>query len=488
VAITGLTPLRKVAVEEGIGLEYATQMKEEGMKKHMKRVEQVEIIHPNAAGLDIGAQEIYACVPPDRAGETIQVFGTFTPDLQRLADWLENNQVDTVAMESTGVYWIPVFELLEERGFKVYLVNGRHIKHVPGRKSDVQDCQWIQKLHMLGLLTGSFRPEGEICALRAYLRHRADLLQHRASHILHMQKALQQMNIQLAQVLTDMTGETGMSIVRAIISGERDAVKLAQLRNPRCKSSEETIAKALSGNWKAEHLFALKQALELYDFYTTQVSACDAQIQHHYYTMKPQWGGSEHDSKSAISQPSPRKRTARNATPFDVESQMIRLTGIDLTTVDGIGPGLAQTILSEIGTDMSKWPTAKHFASWLGLAPRNDISGGRVLRSRTLPTRNRAGQAFRQAATAVARHSSSALGAFYRRKRSQGGPIFAQAATAHKMARMVYHMLKYRLHYQDIGAEKFGQQQRERDVAALRKRAAKFGFTLIVPEPLHNTG
>src|SRR5258708_1125688 len=259
------------------------------MTKGSQKSERVEVVHPAEAGLDIGAREIFACIPPDRDGETVQVFGTFTPDLSRLADWLSINGVDTVALESTGVYWIPAFEVLEGRGLKVYLVNARHVKHVPGRKSDVQDCQWLQKLHALGLLNASFRPDGEMCALRAYLRHRADLLQHRAAHILHMQKALQQMNIQLTQVLRDITGETGLAIVRAIVSGERDGVKLAQVRDPRCQSSEETIAKALIGTWKDEHLFALKQALALYDFYTQQVAACDAQIEQHYAAMKPRW-------------------------------------------------------------------------------------------------------------------------------------------------------------------------------------------------------
>jgi hypothetical protein len=291
-----------------------------------------------------------------------------------------------------------------------------------------------------------------------------------------MQKALQQMNIQLPQVLDDITGETGMAIVRAIIGGERDSVKLAQLRDYRCKSSEETIAKALTGNWKTEHVFALKQSLELYDFYTGQVSACDAQIEQHYANMKPRW-------KIAPDQPvptSPRRKKSRNR-PFDVEAAIIGLTGVDLAAVDGIGASLAQTILSEIGTDMSKWPTDKHFASWLGLAPHNDISGGKVLRSRTLHTNNRAGQAFRRAATAVAR-SSSAFGAFYRRKRAQGGPLFAQVATAHKIARAVYHLLKHHVQYVDLGAEVYQQKQREREIAALRKKATKLGFTLTPPE------
>src|SRR5579872_1296046 len=234
------------------------------MRKRIKRLEAIEIVHPNAAGLDIGSREIWAAVPPDREGETVKVFSTFTPDLHHLADWLIECGVDTVAMESTGVYWIAAFEILEARGLEVYLVNARHIKNVPGRKSDYADCQWIQKLHTLGMLRASFRPDADMRSLRTYLRHRAQLIQHRAPHVLHMQKALQQMNIQLPQVLTDTTGETGMAILRAIAAGERDSVKLAQLREPKCKFPEETFAKALTGDWQDEHLFVFKQSLTLY--------------------------------------------------------------------------------------------------------------------------------------------------------------------------------------------------------------------------------
>jgi transposase len=453
------------------------------MRKQRKRLEDFEIVHPNAAGLDIGAAEIYGCVPPNRVGETVRHFGTCTPDLKRLADWLVANQVDTVAMESTGVYWIPVFEVLEARGLKVYLVNARHVKHVPGRKSDVQDCQWLQKWHAVGLLSASFRPDAEMCALRAYLRHRATLLANRAAQVLHMPKALHQMNVQLDQVLTDMTGETGMTIVRAIVGGERDGLILAQWRDPHCKSSPETLAKALTGTWKPEHLFVLKQSLELYDVYTQQVATCDAQLEQQYATMRPRWTGATEPLSTAASAQRRRKRKNKNSPPFDVDAALYRLTGVDIAAVGGIGPVLAQTILAEIGTDMSKWATDKHFASWLGLAPHNDISGGGVLRSRTLPTNNRAGQAFRQAAVAVSR-SPTALGAYYRRKRAQGGPQFAQVATAHKIARMVYHLLKYRVQYVEMGAEEFEQKQRERDVVALRKKAAKLGFQLVPPPSL----
>ena len=378
------------------------------------------------------------------------------------------------------MYWIPIFEILEARGLAVYLVNARHIKNVPGRKSDVQDCQWIQRLHALGLLTSSFRPDSEMCALRAYLRQRAQLIQHRSPHVLHIQKALQQMNIQLVQVLRDITGETGMAILRAIVAGQRDSLKLAQLRNPHCKSSQEMIAQALTGNWKEEHLFALKQALELYDFYTQQLAACDVQIQQHFSTMKPRWSTTQ---EGAVPAPTARpQKKNKNSPPAENRDALIRLTGVDLAAVGGLGTSLAQTILSEIGTDMSRWPSAKHFASWLGLAPHNDISGGRVLRSRTLPTNNRAGQAFRQAAAGVAR-GSSAFGAYYRRKRAQGGPQFAQVATAHKIARTVYYLLKHRVQYVELGAEGFEHKQREHDIAALRKKAAKLGFSLTSPQP-----
>ncbi len=444
------------------------------MRKRTKKLDQLALVHPNAAGLDIGSQEIWAAVPPERDKASVKVYGTFTPDLHQLADWLVKCGIDTVALESTGVFWIPVFEILEARGLDVYLVNARHIKNVPGRKSDYRDCQWIQKLHALGLLTKAFRPDSEMCALRTYLRHRAQLIQHRAPHILHIQKALQQMNIQLHHVLSDITGETGMAILRAIVAGERDAMKLAQLRDPGCKSSAETIAKALSGDWKAEHLFALQQSLELYDFYTHQLAVCDAQIQQQFSVMKPR---GDSPTLPADAPPTKRHRRRKNAAPVENREALIRLTGVDVAAVGGIGIALAQTIIAEIGTDMSKWPTAKHFASWLGVAPHNDISGGRVLRSRTLPTNNRAGQAFRQAATSVAR-SPNAFGAYYRRKRAQGGPQFAQVATAHKIARTVYYLLKHHVAYVELGEEAYERKQRDREIAALRKKAAKLGFAL----------
>jgi len=444
----------------------------------IKSLEELKIVHPHAAGLDIGSRDMWACVPAPHTTENVRVFGTFTVDLQALADWLVACGVDTVAMESTGVYWIPVFELLEARGLKVYLVNSWHLKHVPGRKSDVLDCQWIQQLHSLGLLRASFRPDAEMCALRAFLRHRAALLQHRAPHVLHMQKALQQMNVQLPLVLSDIMGETGQKIIRAIVDGERDPLKLAQLRHPSCKSSEDDIAKALTGTWQPEHLFALKQSLELVDFYTHQLAACDAELARQFAAIKPRWDVPAEVPTLPKTKPGSR---SKNQPAYHARAELFRITGVDLVAVEGISASLAPTILTEVGTDMSRFPTEKHFCSWLGLSPHHEISGGKILRNHTLPTDNRAGQAFRQAAACVIR-SDSVFGAFYRRKKAQLGPMQALVATAHKIARAVYHLLKYKTAYQDSGAEAYEQKYKERELAHLRKKAAKLGYTLAATE------
>ena len=432
------------------------------------------LVSLNAAGLDIGHAEIWACVPADRATQAVRKFATYTPDLYALADWLAKCGIETVAMESTGVYWIPVYEILEARGLRVYLVNARHIKHVPGRKSDVQDCQWIQRLHSYGLLNGSFRPEAEMCALRAYLRHRADLIQHRAAHIQHMQKALQQMNVQLTQVLSDITGVTGLAIIRAIVAGERDPRHLARLRNACCAKSEAEIAKALTGNYRPEHVFALKQALALYDAYTEQIRECDHEIERQFSALKP-----THDDDLPPLDTSDKRNThSKNAPSYDSRTLLYQLLGVDLVAVSGLNASTVETIISEIGTDMSRWPTEKPFCSWLGLAPRNDISGGRVLRSRTLKTSNRAGQAFRMAAQAVGR-TQSVFGAFFRRMCAKHGPKKAIVATAHKIARTVYSMLQRRQPFHDIGADEYEERERQREIARLEKRAMKLGLSLV---------
>jgi transposase len=431
-------------------------------------------VNPHAAGLDIGSEEIWACVPEDRDPQPVRSFGTFTPDLYTLAAWLHACRIETVAMESTGVYWIPVYEILEARGFQVHLVNARHLKHVPGRKTDVKDCQWIQYLHTCGLLSASFRPEAEMCALRAYLRHRATLLDYRAAHIQHMQKALQQMNVQLPQVLTDITGTTGLAIIRAIVAGERDPVHLARFRDPRCAHSTEDIAKALTGHYRAEHVFALQQALALYDVYTTQVRECDAEIERQFQAITPVWD----DDLPPLDRQDKALSHSKNAPAYDARSLLYQLTGVDLVAIPGLHASTVQTIIAEIGLDMGKWPTEKAFCAWLGLAPRHEISGGKVLRRSTLKTRNRAGQALRLAAQAAGR-SQSGLGAFYRRMRARLGPKSAIVATAHKIARIIYHLLTHRTAFRDLSPEEYSQQIRAREIAAMRLKAARLGLTLV---------
>lgn len=425
--------------------------------------------------MDIGAHEIWVCVPGQGNTQIVRLFGTYTADLHALGDWLQEHHIQTVAMESTGVYWIPIFEHLETLEFQCCLISSRSIKRVPGRKSDVLDCQWIQTLHSYGLLENSFRPEADLVALRTLLRHRAQLLQHRSPHIQHMQKALLQMNIQLSQAISDVTGQTGQHIIRSIIAGERDPNKLAKLRNYRCKKDEAEIAKALTGTWRDEHLFVLKQALELFDFYTTQLEACDAEIECTYALIRPHWiydGPDEFPKKKNRSHSSNAPKNGNG-----LRRHLIRIAGVDLAAVDGISVSTAQTVISEIGTDMSKWPTVKHFCSWLGLAPKNDITGGKVIRSRTYKTKNRAGQAFRLAASSVTR-ADCAFGAFYRRKKSQIGPAQAIVATAHMIARTVYFMLKNQVQYTHISAKSFDQRYRAQQIRYLHRKAAKLGFHL----------
>jgi transposase len=434
----------------------------------------LEQINLHAAGLDIGSEEIYACVPRERDEQSVRVFPTFTVDLHALAEWLAACQIETVAMESTGVYWIPVYEILESRGFEVYLVNARHVKNVPGRKTDILDCQWIQQLHTYGLLRASFRPPEEICALRALARHRDNLIRYRSAHIQHMQKALQLMNVKLTEVVSDITGVTGLSIIRAIVAGERNPHKLAGFRQPGCARSEKEIAKALQGNYKLEHLFVLKQALAQYDFYQQQIQECDAEMEAMYAALPP----SDPDDQGSPA-PKPKKSKPRkNQAHFDLATSLYRVVGVDLTAIDGIDALTAHAIVTEIGTDVSAWPTVKHFASWLGLAPHIDKTGGKVIRTRTKKTKNRATLAFRLAAQSLSR-SQSAVGAFYRRMRAKDGPAVAITATAHKLARIVYFMLKNRTAYQDPGVTHYEQQYRDRTIRNLRRKAAILGMELV---------
>ena len=435
-------------------------------------VHALEQIHLNAAGIDVGAEEVWVAIPPDRAEHSVRSFPTFTADLHRLADWLQQGGIETVAMEATGVYWIPLFEILEERGFEVYLVNARHLKNVSGRKTDVLDCQWIQQLHTYGLLSASFRPAEHIVALRSLVRHREMLVQSRSTHIQHMQKALTIMNVRLTHVLSDITGVTGMKILRAILAGERDPLVLAQFRDDRCAKSEAEIAKSLEGHYKPEQVFILQQAVELYDFYDRQLQRCDAELEALYGQFSP-------PEDPGTPPPTPRTQKRRkNQAHFDLAPALYRMSGgVDLTQIDGVDELTIQKVLSEIGADMSPWPTEKHFASWLRLCPNNKITGGKVIQRGVQPTTNRASTALRVAASSL-HHSDSALGAYYRRIRARSGAPAAVTATAHKLARIIYAMLKDHKPYHDVGAHSYEQQYRARVLRNLNRQAARLGFRL----------
>jgi transposase len=430
-------------------------------------------IQPSVAGIDCGSAEHYVAVPPDRDPTPVRSFKTFTSDLHRLAHWLAACRVTSVAMESTGVYWIPLYEILEARGFEVVLVNARHVKNVPGRKSDVTDCEWLRELHSVGLLRGSFRPTAAIASLRAYLRHRDTLVQSAASHIQRIQKALVQMNLQLHLVVSDITGVTGLRILRDIIAGQTDPQQLARHRDYRCGASRAQIAAALTGNYRPEHLFVLQQNLELFDTYQRQIQHCDAAIERHLQTL-PQSPASEN--------PLPPPRTTRkprdNEPRFEIRAPLHRITGSDLSQIDAISPYTALRLLAEIGTDMHRWPTEKHFTSWLTLAPKNKISGGRLLSSKTQPSSNRAATILRLAAMNLGR-TDTALGAFYRRLAYRVGKAKAITATARKLAILVYHTLKGDLRYQDPGAAAYQAQNRVRLLRRLTQRAANLGFSLV---------
>lgn len=430
------------------------------------------VVHDNAAGIDVGAEFHVVAVPRDRDSEPVRTFKSFTSELHRLADWLKEIGITTVAMESTGVYWIPLYEVLEEQGIEAVLVNARDVKHVPGRKTDVNDAQWLQQLHQFGLLRASFRPHRDIAALRAYLRHRERLLDYAAAHIQHMQKALTQMNIQLHHVVTDITGVTGMQIIRAIVAGVRNADQLAQYRDPRCKASRETLREALLGNYQPEHLFALTQALELYDFYHRQVTRCDREIEGVLQQLRTQC------AVPAEPLPPPRHKTRQpNAPDFDVRAALYALLGVDLTQIHGLGPYLALKLIGECGTDMSRWPSVKHFTSWLTLAPGNKISGGKLLSSKTRRSSNRAAALLRLAAVTVSR-TDTALGAFYRRLAARLGKAKAVTATARKIAVLFYNTLRHGMAYSDPGASYYEARYRQRVLNNLRRRAAAFGFVL----------
>jgi transposase len=419
----------------------------------------LERINPNAAGIDCGSDTHHVAVPPDRDATPVRAFQTFTADLHRLADWLTACGVTTVAMESTGVYWIPLYEILEARGVDVVLVNARHVKNVPGRKTDVVDCRWLQELHSVGLLRG---------------RHRETLVQSAATHVQRMQKALVQMNLQLPIVISDITGVTGLRILRDIIAGQTDPHALAQHRDHRCQASEAEITAALTGHYRPEHLFVLQQNLELFDAYQGQLAACDVAIETHVLTLAAQAPAPRGPVPAARTRKKPRNNEPR----FEIRTPLHHLTGVDLTQIDAIGPYSALRLLAEIGADMSRWPTEKHFTSWLTLAPHNKISGGRLLSSKTQPSANRAATILRMAAMNLGR-TETALGAFYRRLAYRVGKAKAITATARKLAILVYRTLKDGLVYQDPGAAAYDAQHRLRVLRRLRQRAANLGFALV---------
>lgn len=441
-------------------------------KTRGKTAGRLSTINPDAAGLDVGATFHVVAVPADRDDQPVRTFRTFSGDLHQLADWLTAVGITTVAMESTGVYWIPVFEVLEARGFEVLLVNARDVKHVPGRKTDVNDAQWLQQLHQHGLLRASFRPRDGVVQLRAYLRHRERLVDYAAAHIQHMQKALMQMNVQLHHVVTDITGVTGMRIIRAIVSGAHAPDALAQLRDARCAASPATIREALTGNYRREHVFALRHALELYDVHQAKIAECDAEVEGVVRTLN--------DARVTPEAPLPAVRHAksRNEPHFDVRPALYTLLGADLTQIHGFGPYTVLRLIAECGDDMSKWPTAKHFTSWLSLAPGNKISGGRVLSSKTRRSANRAAVLLRIAAVNIGR-TQTALGAFYRRLAARTGKAKAVTATARKLAILFYKALRFGMAYVDPGASYYEQRYRERVLHNLYRRARHFGFTLV---------
>ena len=441
------------------------------------------IHHRDAAGIDVGSREMFVAVPGDRDEHPVREFETFTEDLERLADWLVSCRITTVAMESTGVYWIPLYEILEKRGIRPYLVDARHMKNVPGRRTDWHECQWIQYLHSVGLLRAAFRPDEQVCAVRSLMRHRGDLVQMASQHVQHMQKALTQMNLQIHHVLSDITGQTGMAIVDAILIGERDPDVLAQLRDPRVKASPEIVRKALVGHWRAEHLFTLKQACDLYRTYQRQIASCDQEIERLLADFPPAVDSMLRPlppDKKRNRKPSAKKRAKQGLTPsnVDMRTELYKLFGVDVTQIPGIAISIALALFSELGRNLSKWPTSGHFASWAALCPDNDISGGRVLWRGTRTVKNRAGQLFRLAAYSL-HHSRTPLGDFLRRKKASLGPAGATTATAHKIAVIFYTIVKNQLEYDESIWEARDAQRAKRIEARLHNQARRLGYQLV---------
>lgn len=430
-----------------------------------------KVVHPNAAGIDIASQMHYVAVPPDRDETPVRKFGSFTADLHEIAHWLKQCGIDTIAMESTGIYWVQLYLILEEYGFEVFLVNARHIKNVSGRKSDVLDCQWILQLHTYGLLNASFQPESITRELRTYMRQRKNLTEGYSAQIQLMQKAFEQMNIKLHNVIADITGKSGQLIIQTILSGERNADRLAELADKHIKAKKEDLIKSLEGNWRNEHIFELKQAYELYLVFKQKINECDIQIEKVLHTLDNENSGSDFEKKD-------RKVYSKNRFNFDATNYLKRIIGVDITNIFGVSELIATEIISETGLDMSKWPTKKHFASWLNLAPNNRISGGKLLKSKKIKKKNKAGQAFLMAAFALQR-SDNWLGEFYRRMKAKNGPAIATKATARKLALIFYDMIKDKKEFNPISMDTYNQFLRERKLKYIQNQALKLGLSLM---------
>jgi transposase len=436
----------------------------------------LEVVHPDAAGIDIGGSEHWVAVSPERDAEPVRCFGCFTKDLREMARWLVEKGVRSIAMQSTGVYWMPVYEVLEQQGLEVFLVNARHTKNVPGRKSDIQECQWLLKLHSFGLLNNSFQPTDEIRIARTLWRQRGNLVADASSAIQRMQKALIEMNLQLSNVLSDISGASGMSIIAAILKGERDPWELAALVDPQVKSTTEEIANSLEGNWRKELLFVLRQEVELYRVYQDKLQECDLELREHLESF-----GSVVDLQAQPIGPRPKgKKASKNAPEFDLRSELYRITGIDWSQVNGIDVLTAQTVIAECGADLSAFPSEKQYTSWLGLVPTNEQSGGKILKRRTRKVVNRAATAFRNAATTLLR-SQSYLGAQYRRLRTRLGAPKAITAMARKLACLFYRLIKHGQQYVDKGNEYYEAKYREQQIRSLTKRAQKLGLQIVIP-------
>jgi len=443
--------------------------------KRKKKGRLLRVIRSNAAGIDIGATKIYVAVPEGCDKEPVRSFETFTQDLHEAAQWLKSCGIDTIAMESTGVYWIPLFQVLESYDFELFLVNAGHVKHAPGRKTDVEDCQWIQYLHSVGLLNRSFRPPQEICAVRSLLRHRNNLIKASATHIQHMQKSLTQMNLQIHNVISDITGTTGLAILDAILAGERDPHKLAELRDPRIKSDKGTIAKSLEGHYLSEHLFTLKQAIQAYRYYKNMINECDSEIEKYLNNFDSQIDPEKNPPPKPKSL---RKKPTGNEPHFDLRTHMYRILGTDLTQIDGINSMTAWVFFSEVGTDLSKFPSKEKFSKWLALSPNNNITGDKIKSSKTLMSKNRLAIALRLSAQSLWK-SQSFLGFYYRRMRARQGPPKAITSTAHKLARIIYHLVKYRKNFDESVFADEIKLHKKRLETRIRKQAKMLGFKLV---------